>query len=179
MKRFCFAMIVALVTLAVSCAPEDDGYLITQNTPIRSQVKVTLDFVVNENMGTKTLDFAIGTKPSIMDPEAVAPQEASRAGESVTINTLHVFQFSSQGLMFTSEKINIAGGQSVEPTLTTGLGQIIYIVANAGAYDFSKVTDLASFESLTFPMDNIASDADIPLVCCVKGVDIEPLGEGV
>lgn len=179
MKRFCFAIIVALVTLAVSCAPEDDGYLITQNTPIRSQVKVTLDFVVNENMGTKTLDFAIGTKPSIMDPEAEAPQEASRAGESVTINTLHVFQFSSQGLMFTSEKINVAGGQSVEPTLTTGLGQIIYIVANAGAYDFSKVTDLASFESLTFPMDNIASDADIPLVGCVKGVDIEPLGEGV
>ena len=177
MKSFKVSMFVAIAALLMSCNPDEDGYLIIQNTPIRSQVRTSLEFIVDEDSQTKALEFGIGTSPLVMD---TAPSTSSRADVAgVEIRDIHVFQFSSQGLMFAAEKFSSVDGGAIEPTLTTGLNQIIYIVANAGAFDFSKVTDLASFENLTYPMDNIASDADIPLVGCVKGVDIEAVEEGV
>ena len=172
MKKLLF-IVSALSLMSVSCNDKFD-YTHVQNTPIRSAVKTEFSLKLDPSSADLNVGYSIGTETA-----GIAPVEASESSITGLGNSIQVFQFNSQGLKLADCSVAISEDGSVLPELTTGLGQNIYLVANAGDFDFSSVTDMASFEGLMYPLGEIVSEDQVPLVGYARGVDIVEVSDGV
>lgn len=173
MKRLYFALAAALLACGVSCRKEVH-VIYEQDTPVRKTVTPALTLSVDPSSETKTL--AYGIHSSISGTKAAGGVKGTDSADILSEG--YVFQFNSGGLMLAKESFSLVPGEVLRPHLVTGLGQTIYVFANCSGLDLSSVKDLASFEALTYPVDAISSDDDIPYVGCVAGVNIEEQQDG-
>lgn len=175
MKRIPVYLLTLLVVGITACS--EDETVLVHNNPIRTVVSTRLEVASDTDSDPLQLSFRISTDPAALVPDN---QPATiRSANTVVLKNARLFQFNSQGLLFANESLgDISDGETIAPKLTTGLDQILYLVANAGETDFSSVKNLASFEAMTFPVDKITSDEQIPVVGCLRGVEIRQTTEG-
>ncbi len=168
--------LLALTCALVACS-DDDNISVFDN-PVRAVVETPMEFVTDLAAEPLQLSYHISTAPASLVPDAPEVHSVTRR-KHAALHNAHLFQFSPKGVMFANEVLgDISVGQTISPSLTTGLEQTIYLVANIGNVDFSKVTDLATFEAMTLDTEIITSEDNIPVVGCLKGVEVVKTDDG-
>ena len=183
-KLVCFLL---ATTLLASCTKDETAEVTTAGTPVEVKMSLGLadakgpDVTLTTEGNSPVAKAFNGSGAQVQSPGAAdAPLKVSYSGPekislraATTLNNVWVLQFDSTGVIGTAGKCvavqylgAVTVGDNLNPTLVTGTGQVIYVLANGPASGgiTTNTYTLATLKGSAAFTGSLTDDTSIPYV---------------